>query len=62
MVLIQPYSGKEAIMKKYVVDLASSESKLLTDAIPAWGKSRNEINAEFLWRFTTEDARKKLKR
>jgi hypothetical protein len=50
------YSGKEAVMKKYVVDLASSESKLLTDAIPAWGKSRNEVNAKILWRFTTDDA------
>ena len=42
-------------MKKYVVDLASSESKLLTDAILAWGKSKNEVNAEILWRFTKDD-------
>ena len=39
-------------MKKYAVDLASSETKLLTDAILAWGKSKNEVNAKILWRFT----------
>jgi hypothetical protein len=49
-------------MKKYVVDLASSESKLLTDAILAWGKSRNEVNAKILWRFTTDDARTTLRK
>ena len=35
-------------MKKDVVDLASSETKVLTDAILAWGKSKNEVNAKIL--------------
>jgi len=42
-------------MKKDVVDLASSETKVLTDAILAWGKSKNEVNAKILWRFTKDD-------
>ncbi|MFZ9010532.1 MAG: hypothetical protein ACO21J_08990 [Anaerohalosphaeraceae bacterium] len=42
-------------MKKDVADLPSSETKVLTDAILAWGKSKNEVNAKILWRFTKDD-------
>ena len=42
-------------MKKDVVDLASSETKVLTHAILAWGKSKKEVNAKILWRFTKDD-------
>ena len=49
-------------MKKSGGVAAGGQSKLLTDAIPAWGKSRNEIIAEILWRFTTDDARTTLRK
>ena len=59
--------GLRALMKKkYRIRLSAEQRRHLTDLIrkgkvAAWAASRNQVGNTVDWRFTTEDARTKLK-
>lgn len=51
-----------SILSRQCMDNYFETQEQLADAIAIWERSRNEINAGINWRFTTADARIKLKR
>jgi hypothetical protein len=51
-----------SVLSRQCLDRRISEKEILTNEIAAWEKNRNAICTTIDWRFTTEDARIKLKR
>jgi hypothetical protein len=51
-----------SILSRQCMDDYFETQEQLANAIAAWEHSRNKINAGINWRFTTDDARIKLKR
>lgn len=51
-----------AVLTKQCLDHRIKDKATLTDEADAWNAERNAQNAKVNWRFTTVDARIKLKR
>jgi hypothetical protein len=50
------------VLRGQCLDRRIGESKTLSAEIHAWQGQRNDAGAQVHWRFTTQDARKKLSR
>ncbi len=50
------------VLSRQCLDRRIPEKELLASEVAAWEERRNERQATVNWRFTTEDARIKLKR
>jgi hypothetical protein len=51
-----------SVLSRQCLDRRIEDKALLTSEVEAWEKERNEQWAKIDWRFTTDDARIKLKR
>jgi transposase len=51
-----------SVLNRQCLDRRISDKDVLTDEVAAWEKRRNQNSSPVDWRFTTEDARIKLKR
>jgi hypothetical protein len=51
-----------SVLNRQCLDRRISAQDVLTEEVAAWEKRRNQNSSPVDWRFTTEDARIKLKR
>ncbi len=51
-----------SVLSRQCLDRRISSQEILTQEVMEWEKRRNENSAPVDWRFTTEDARIKLKK
>jgi hypothetical protein len=50
-----------SVLSRQCLERPIEDKQILTEEVAAWEKRRNENSAPVDWRFTTEDARIKLK-